>query len=169
MLKKLTEYYNEDGEKIDITDEKIYWDAQNNQFRHKFKCFECNKPLGCMCYDTLLSALTDVEDGLICEDCGISNALNEASANDLIYKFDEERMKKVYSFVDSLMRETRIKAYTEETGIEKLEWSDKLEIISDGDEEKLKDFIISLMTDAEKMDEWYNTCDVYSEGESCNI
>ena len=57
MLKKLEYYYNEDGEKIDITDEKIYWDTQKNQFRHKFKCGDCKKDLGCMCYDTLESAL----------------------------------------------------------------------------------------------------------------
>jgi len=44
MLKKLDFYYDkEDHEQIDISDEKIYWDTQKNQFRHKFECCESGK------------------------------------------------------------------------------------------------------------------------------
>ena len=69
MLKKLEYYYNEDGEKIDITDEKIYWDTQKNQFRHKFKCGDCGKSLGCYCFGHLDGIIEAVEYGYRCNKC----------------------------------------------------------------------------------------------------
>ncbi len=170
MIKKLEFYYTEDGEQINIEDEKIYWDTIKNQFRHKFNCCECGKPLECMCYVSLTSALSGVDDGLVCPDCGESDALNEMSIDDLLYDIGDERRSQINIFVDSLISEEMKIEFISETGGEKLEWSDKMEIIEEGDEEDaLKDFIISLLTKEEKWDMWVNTCDGYPEGEACNL
>ena len=75
MLKKIECYWNEDGEKVDITDDKIYWDGK--EFRHKFNCCKCDTLIGCRCYDTLESALKGVEEEIVCDTCGIDSALNE--------------------------------------------------------------------------------------------
>jgi len=152
MLKKLEYYYNEDGEKIDITDEKIYWDTLKNQFRHKFKCGDCGKDLGCRCYDTLESALKGVEEDLVCEECGIDFALSNLCTSEIIdYSIDKERREKVFA----LMKE--------------LYGTVDLDDLDDDADEKIREYAISLMTEDEKRDEWYETLEGYAEGEACNL
>lgn len=169
MLKKLEFYYDE-GEKVDIEDEKIYWDTIRNQFRHKFNCCDCGKPLDCMCYDSLTSALTGVNDGLVCDDCGIKYAIEEMSVDDLLYELDDERKKKVDTFLETLVTEDEIKEFKAETGCKTLSCSDMREIIEEGDkEDTLKDFVIGLLSKEEKWEMWSDICDGYPEGESCNI
>lgn len=169
MLKKL-EFYYDKGEKVDIEDEKIYWDTIRNQFRHKFNCCDCGKPLDCMCYDSLWSTRTEVDEGMICEECGIKRTIEELSVSDLLYELDDERTKNVNEFIDSLITEKEAKEFKEENGGENLEYGDKIEIIEEHDKEcTLKDFVISLLTKDEKWDMWVNTCDGYPEGEVCNI
>jgi hypothetical protein len=172
MLKKIEFYYDEDHEIIDIEDEKIYWDTNLKQFRHKFNCCECNIPMGCRCYDELHSALNGVEDGIICDSCGISQALNDASPFDLMDILDRERIQKVDTFIQTIVTKEKILKYTEgeDLNFDKLGFGDIQEIIGWDDEyDKLKDFIVNLMTEDEKRNEFYETCDGYLEGESCNI
>jgi hypothetical protein len=172
MLKKLIRYYTEDGEPINIEYEKIYWDTKKNQFRHKFECCECKAPLGCRCYDTLLSALTGVEEGMICESCGITEALDNVSPFDLMDILDEPRLKRVNEFIQTLVTKEMILKYmeVEEFSFDELGSGDIQELIEWNDGyEKLRDFIISLMTEEEQMAEFYETCDGIAEGESCNI
>lgn len=170
MLKKLEIMYDEDGDPEDIEDKKIYWDTTKNQFRHKFECCECETPMECRCYDSLSEALSGIEDGMICEKCGMAQALSEVGVDDLIYRFDEVRTAQVDKYLDSLITEDEILEYKIETDAEDIERANKFEII-EGDERegKLKDFVISLMTEDEKRDEFYETCDEWAEGESCNI
>ena len=153
MLKKLEFYYDvDDHEKINISDEKIYWDTQKKQFRHKFKCRDCGKGLGCRCYDTLESALREVNDGLVCEKCGINFALSNLCTSEIIdYSIDEERRKNVIAFM--------IKRYN----------TADLDDLEDDAKEKVREYAISLMTEDEKRDEWYETLDGYAEGEGCNL
>jgi hypothetical protein len=172
VLKKLTHYYNEDGDPVNITDEKIYWDTKNNQFRHKFECCECKNPMGCRCYETLLQALNGVEEGIICEECGISEALNNVSPFDLMDVLDDPRLKQVNEFIQTLVTKEMILEYMEgeELGFDELGSCDIQEIIGwDDSYEKLRDFIISIMTQEEKRDEFYEGCDGLVEGESCDI
>lgn len=163
-------YYTEDGEPVNIEDEKIYWDTQKNQFRHKFECCECKEPLGCRCYDTLLSALTGVEEGIICESCGMSEALGNLFISDILDIFDEHRIKQVNEYLATLITEEDIKKYMEDAEVTRLDGIDNMEIIEGTEKEDiLREFVISLMTKEEKMDEFYEGCDGYAEGESCNI
>lgn len=170
MLQKIVSYHDEDGELINIEDEKIYWDTNKNQFRHKFNCCDCGKPLDCMCYDSLSSAKSGVDDGLICEDCGIKYTLDGTSIDDLLWDLDEERMAKVNTFLDTLVTEKEIEEFQEETGCKTLSRSDKMDIIEGNDkEDTLHDYIVGLLTKDEKIDMWFESCDGFPEGEACNI
>lgn len=151
MLKKI-EFYWREGEQIDISDEKIYWDTLKNQFRHKFKCADCGEDLGCRCYDTLESALQGVDDGLVCEKCGIDFALSNLCTSEIIdYSLDDERRKNVTAFM--------MKNYN----------TIDLDELEEDAEERVREYALSLMTEDEKRDEWYESLDGYAEGESCNI
>jgi len=177
MLKKLEFYYDEDHEKIDISDEKIYWDTQKNQFRHKFNCDECDKPLGCMCYDMLSSAIAGVNDGMLCDDCWFDYVSQDYTINELIGELDTKRIKKVYEYVESvIITEDEIKEYIEETEAEEnqekceIDIDDKIEIIDSGDKsDDLRTFVVGLLTKSEKMDICYNCADGCVEGEACNL
>ncbi len=153
MLKKIEYYYDkEDHEKIDIEDEKIYWDTQKNQFRHKSKCGDCGKDLGCRCYDTLKSALKGIDDGLVCDKCGIGFALSNLCTSEIIdYSIDKGRREMVFA----LMKENYDTV--------------DLDDLDEDAEKKIREYAISLMTDDEKRDEWYETLDGYAEGEACNL
>lgn len=169
MLKKIKFYYD-GGEKIYIEDEKIYWDTIRNQFRHKFNCCECGKPLDCMCYNTLFSARVGVEEGFICVECGEKWVLSEISIDDLLCNFDYGRKNKVNNFIDSLITEKEIKEFRKETKYNNLDMMDKLDIIRGEDKENiLRGFVIGLLTKEERWDMLVDAWDEYPEGESCDI
>ena len=171
MLKRIEFYYNEDHGKVNIEDDKIYWDTHKNQFRHLFKCCDCGKELQCMCYDSLESALRGVDDGLTCEECGIVYILNDTSIEDLLYDLDDVRKEKAYKFLETLITRKEVEEFSEETGCNTLDKSDMMEIVENGDKEDiLKNFIIiGLLTDEEKRDMWFDSCDEWPEGEACNL
>ena len=170
MLKKLTHYYNEDGEPVNIEDDKIYWDTQKNQFRHKFLCSDCKTSLECRCYDELLEALIGVEDGLVCRECGISEALNELSISDLMDELNSERLEKVNEFMIGLLTQEELKNIARGVIRENLDGNEIFEIIDESDRsDELRDYIISLLTDDEKNDIYYNSLDNWANGEACNI
>lgn len=169
MLKKLESYYDEDHEQIDISDEKIYWDTQKNQFRHKFECEDCGKFISCFCFDELHSALSQIHEGMTCEECSIKYAVHDMTIDELLGEMDTERGSKAIEFMESLLKKEDVEKYIEETGDSRLELSEKLEIIDEaGDEQKLKDFVVSLLTEDEKQRLMIELCD-FAEGEACNL
>ena len=170
MLKKIDYYYDEDGERIDIEDEKIYWDTNMNQFRHKFTCCECGKPIGCRCYEELGNALTGIEEGIICDACGVALALEDVDVSDLMDCLDEDRNKQVQDFVESLLTEKEIDDFIVENGNKNIDWDEKLEIVGDaGKDSKLKEFVVGLMTDEEKFENYDESCCEYPKGDACEI
>lgn len=169
MLKKLDYYYDEYHDKIYISNDKIYWDTVKNQFRHKFECGDCGEPLGCYCFDELAVAIYQVGEGITCENCCISYIVDVMSIDELMSEMDSDRQEKIIAFAESLITKEDIEKFIEESGCSGLEFCDKLEIIEESDNEnKLKDFVVNLLTDDEKRAIMIDTCD-FAEGESCNF
>lgn len=169
MLKKLDFYYDEDNEKTDISDENIYWDTVKNQFRHKFDCDDCGKFIGCFCFNELSTAISQISNGMTCDNCSIKYAVDDMTIDELIGEMDSERGLKVIEFAETLLKKEDVDKYIEETGCNRLELCDKLEIIDEaGDEQKLKDFVVGLLTDDEKQMIMIESCD-FAEGDACNI
>jgi hypothetical protein len=77
MLKKIEHYYDDEGEQIDISDLKIYWNTVENVFLHKFNCGDCGKPLGCSCFRYLNDAIEAIEYGYQCNKCFILDTWND--------------------------------------------------------------------------------------------
>ena len=171
MLQKIINVYTEEHEILNLEDEKIYWDTKKNQFRHKFNCCECQKPLECMCYNELWGAVGSVNDGFICDECGIKYALDETEVDDLIYMLAESRRLQVEDFIKSLVTEQEIKEYIEDTEIEEIERFELIEIIDENNDKAtaLKNFVISLMTEEEKRDNWIEACDYDGSGSPCEL
>ena len=172
MLQKIKEFYDEDGELTDIEDEKIYWDTNKNVFRHRFICCDCGKVVMCMCYESLDSAIRDVEVGYDCEACSVANVIRGLDAFDILDIFEAERVSKVKSYIQEITTESAISKYFEG---EEFSWSDLSnwdlqELIGwDENDDKLKEFVVALMTEEEKKNEYYEACEGYAEGEICSI
>jgi len=172
MLQKVKKYYDEDGELTDIEDSKIYWDTCKNVFRHRFICSDCGKVVMCMCYKSLDSAIRDVEVDYGCEACSVANAMRGLDAFDILDIFEAERVSKVRSYIQKITTERAISKYLEG---EDFSWSDLSnwdlqELIGwDENEDKVKDFVVALMTEEEKRNEYYEACECYADGEICNL
>jgi len=167
MLKKLEYYYNEDGEKIDITDEKIYWDTQKNQFRHKFECFECGKPVNCMCYDELEETLMCIEEGMICTNCGFDRAIDGDTVYDLYKLLDTERRATIAKLAISLLSTDEQVEILETIVVNKnngFDYDDLLDMIEDERIDHIREEIINLLTDDEKLNHFYECCDIDTVG-----
>ena len=66
----------DDGDYIDIADEKIYYDSISGQYKHKFKC-SCGMEMGCFCFDSVSDAKEGIDTGVICDECAIDDFLHE--------------------------------------------------------------------------------------------
>lgn len=77
MLKKIEYHYDDYGEQIDIADLKIYWDTNENVFRHKFYCTDCRKELHCHCFRYLHNIIETIESGYQCNKCFVLNTWND--------------------------------------------------------------------------------------------
>jgi hypothetical protein len=169
MLEKVKTSVN-DGKEINIEQMKIYWDTETKQYRHKFNCCNCKEPHGCRCYETLDEAIEGVDNGIICEECGISEALSNVEISDLIDILDEPRQKHVNEFLKTLVTAEEIKTYMDEAEITDLSDVDYIELIEEvGKEQELREYVESQLTREEKIDEWVNSSDCYAEGEQCDI
>ena len=172
MLQKVKKYYDEDGELIDIEDSKIYWDTCKNVFRHRFICSDCGKVVMCMCYESLGSAIRDVEEGCDCEACSIASVLRCLNTFDIVDIFDTGRVNRVRNYINEITTENAI---TEYFNGEMFNWAgmsnwDLQELIAwDENEDKVKDFVVALMTEEEKRNEYYEACECYTDGEICNL
>lgn len=71
----------DDGDYIDIADEKIYYDSTSGQYKHKFKC-SCGKDMGCFCFDSVSDAREGIDTGVICDECAIGDFLGESLRED---------------------------------------------------------------------------------------
>lgn len=175
MLKKIEYYYDrENHEKIDIEDEKIYWDTNMNQFRHKFECCECGKPMGCRCYDELYEARVGVEEGIICGNCGFQGVIEEDTVLDLLDLLDAERKHKISQHIISLLTEKEKLSILENILVDKntgFTIRDILEDIYWEDERDgiIRTAIIDMLTYEERADHFNDNCDEWASGERCGI
>ena len=111
---------------------------------------------------------------MICKECGIKESLEEVSAFDLIDSFEEDRESKARDYLLSIISNKAIFEYTngEKVNLNDLDWFDLNEIIYYDDDkiyDKFKMFVISLMTEEEKENEFYENYEGFSEGEFCNF
>lgn len=173
MLKKIEYYYDEDHEKMDISDEKIYWDTQKNQFRVKFYCNECGKFIECRCFDSLFIARNQIESGMICYECGFLRCTEDMFAIDVIQLLEDNRKQLVSKFAFNLLEISDMEELLKLPSVKKLglvKIEDMLEIFEEDDREnKVKEYADSLLTNEEKVTYFYDNYEEWADGESCNI
>ena len=177
MLKKIKFYWNDDGEKVNISNLKIYWDTIKKQFRRKFCCAECEKFINCYCYDDLYSVLSDIKDGMLCDDCSIDLAFDELSIFDIVDMLDDERFIEVQIYEKTLVTKEEIKQYLEDCeiynvkNIEDIKDLDYYEIISEYTDKinMLRDYVLNLLSYDEKREYVIDTSYEYCYGEACNL
>ena len=56
------------GESNPIGDLDIYYDSDKGVYKHKFVC-GCGEDVGCFCFESIETAINDVETGIVCSDC----------------------------------------------------------------------------------------------------
>jgi len=167
MLKKLEFYYNEDNEKIDISDEKIYWDTIENVFRHKFDCKDCGKHLGCHCFGHLYSIIEAIECGYQCNKCFILDTWNDEEE----YAIDvAEDVDKLHPEQGDFKKRVEIMQYlrNQDGNFETTEISEKCEEIADMIYGELLKELKSLPDDDFKFIGYNGDYDSY-DGYSCEL
>jgi len=83
------QYDPDTKEYYDIADLKIYYDSISGQYKHKFHCSECDKEVGCFCFDDIDSAVYTIEwEGINCEKCGVALSIAD-------YLFEDEGMQDI--------------------------------------------------------------------------
>ncbi|MDK2939647.1 MAG: hypothetical protein PWQ51_1812 [Methanolobus sp.] len=94
----------DDGDYIDIADEKIYYDSTSGQYKHKFKC-SCGTDMGCFCFDSVSDVREGIDTGLTCDECcAISEFLGESLHDDLLLQMlIDERMFTNFVPVNTIM------------------------------------------------------------------
>ena len=75
LIKIKYEVY-EPGESNPIDDLDIYYDSSKGVYKHKFVC-ECGEDIGCFCFDSIESAIDDVETNMMCSSCYSREMLEE--------------------------------------------------------------------------------------------
>jgi len=148
-----------DGERVDISDLKIFWDYRTQQFRHMMYCSTCNDKVGCICYDTLLDAVTDVEEGCRCETCCIVDALCDVSIEEMLNVIeDNDKLTTIVELATSLIGIDKV-SYKSTTLRELVQM-----VIDSGQGDTLRIAIVDIMTQQEKLD----ICAEYYDGtEAC--
>jgi hypothetical protein len=168
-LSKVTIYFR-NGIKHDITNLKIYWDSEMCQFRHMYYCDKCEEKIGCFCYDHLLDAISEIRAGSLCEKCETNVILRELYITDIIDMYlDEARKYQVQQYANNLITDLELESY--DLSREEADLSDFIEILEDqNNEDLLTDYVISLLTDDEKHEEYMEACmDGECSGTACEI
>lgn len=84
----------------DISDKKIYWDTEKQQFRRRIPCVRCATPVTCMCYETIKQALIASEYGILCNYCFVAEQLANEDIKSATINIPEEL--EIQELVDSL-------------------------------------------------------------------
>ena len=173
MLKRL-EYYWDEGEQIDISDLKIYWDTNKNQFRHKFTCCECDALLNCRCFEKLEITLMTIKEGCVCDNCGFEHTIEEDTSQDLLELLDNDRKRIISKKVINLLTDDEKIRILDSILIDHNTGfciHDILEDMYCGDDRDdiIKSDIIELLTEDEKADHFYDAYDSLIDGDVCEI
>jgi hypothetical protein len=122
-------------------------------------CSTCDAKIGCICYTTLLDAVTDVEEGCLCEECCIAEALCDVSIEEMLEVINNNnKVTAIVELAVTLTTESNIdyKSVTLRELIQK--------VIANKQGDVLRNAVIDVLTPQEKL-ELYDVC--YDEADAC--
>jgi hypothetical protein len=105
IMGRIRSITDEDGEERDISEMKIYFDRDRGVFRHVFKCVQCGKDLGCICFDDLDDAIIQIFEGMICDDCAFAGTADKLSLDEILPFLADENRKRIEEKFQDLKKE----------------------------------------------------------------